>query len=61
VKDISRINFKKYSENLNGGPSGASQSLSAFEDLNVELEEHEDLDYAAGEELDAIDMNVEIA
>ena len=43
---------------MNGG---ASQSLSAFEDPNVELEENEDIDYAAGEELDNIDMNVEIA
>jgi len=30
----------------------ASQGLSALEDPNVELEENEDLDYAAGEELD---------
>ena len=58
VKENSRLNFKKYSENLNGG---ASQSLSAFEDPNVELEDNEELDYAAGEELEGIDMNVEIA
>lgn len=58
MKDTSKLNFKKHSENLNGG---ASQSLSAFEDPNVELEDNEDLDYAAGEELDGVDMNVEIA
>ena len=59
MKDLSRLNYKKkFSDNLNGG---ASQSLSAFDDPNVEIEEHEDLDYAAGEELDAIDMNIEIA
>lgn len=50
--------MKKQSENLNGG---ASQSLSAFEDPNVELEDNDDMDYAAGEELDAYDLNVEIA